>query len=193
MSSPDPEDNKKQKIKTAMLTLIAERGLHNTPMSQVTKHAKVSAGAIYHHFDSKKALITELYLDMKQDFAAITTNGDSPNATYKSRFIAVWHQLYQLLTNDPLKMSFIEQCTTSPLISDETRQKGEGYMMHLIDFFQDGIEQGHLKQMPVILIGSLMYSSVSGTAKLDLTGCMPITSELIALSAECFWDGIKAS
>ena len=37
----------------ATIILSAERGVHDTPMSEIYKKAGVSAGTIYHHFRSK--------------------------------------------------------------------------------------------------------------------------------------------
>ena len=57
---------KMQCILKATLELIAENGLHATPMSQVSKQSGVSAGTIYHYFSSKDVLINQLYLDIKR-------------------------------------------------------------------------------------------------------------------------------
>jgi AcrR family transcriptional regulator len=62
------KSDKETAILEATLDLIAERGFHNTPMSQIAKQSGVSAGIIYHYFDNKEALIYELYRDIKKRY-----------------------------------------------------------------------------------------------------------------------------
>jgi len=63
-----PKDNrpsdKRGAILDAALHLIAERGFHNTPVSKIAEVSGVSAGIIYHYFDSKDELIQELYREV---------------------------------------------------------------------------------------------------------------------------------
>ncbi len=47
----------RNKILDAALKLFAERGYHNTSISQLTQEAGVSKGLLYNYFDSKKALL----------------------------------------------------------------------------------------------------------------------------------------
>ena len=186
------ETNKRQRIKRATLELIAEHGLHNTPMSQISKHAQVSAGAIYHHFTSKDELITELYLDQKREMADRLLPALNINASYQGRWLQLWKNFYAFLTSDPLKLSFVEQCSTSPLISEDDKLRGEEFLLPMLKFLEDGMEQGHLKHMPVYLLGYLFYGSVLTTAKFKETGMMDISSEHIELAALSSWDGLKA-
>ena len=46
-------EDKRTAILQATLRLISENGFHGTAMSKVAKEAGVSAGIIYHYFDSK--------------------------------------------------------------------------------------------------------------------------------------------
>lgn len=47
----------KNKILDAALKLFAERGFHNTSISQITKEAGVSKGLLYNYFQKKEELI----------------------------------------------------------------------------------------------------------------------------------------
>ena len=64
-------DDKRAAILAATLRLISKNGFHGTAMSKVAKEAGVSAGIIYHYFDSKDELMDELYKEIKRNFRRI--------------------------------------------------------------------------------------------------------------------------
>lgn len=57
---------KKDSILLAALQLLAERGVHNTPMSAVAKVAGTGMGTIYNYFPTKEVLINDIYVYIKQ-------------------------------------------------------------------------------------------------------------------------------
>ncbi len=64
-------DDKRAAILAATLRLISKNGFHGTAMSKVAKEAGVSAGIIYHYFDSKDELMDELYIGDQAQFRRV--------------------------------------------------------------------------------------------------------------------------
>ncbi len=184
--------DKKQRILNATMELIAENGLHNTPMSQVSKRSKVSAGTIYHYFESKEEIINHLYLDLKKEIIDSAFHNYDRETPYQQRFFLVWRNFFDYLISKSHQLSFIEQCSTSPLISDKAKEAGHHYMKPLGEFTQEGIETGNLKKMDIQLIISLIYGSIVSTAKLQISGSLEITDEHREVAAQSCWDGLKA-
>ncbi len=184
--------DKKQAILEATMELIAENGLHATPMSQVIKRSGVSAGTIYHYFPSKEAIINELYLNLKREIIEAAFSGYDNSNPYEERFFLIWRNYFNYLVSNPRQLSFTEQCSTSPLISAEAREEGYRYLSPMIEFTEDGIESGHLKDMEIKLISFLLYGSIVSTAKLHLSGALEITEGLREAAARSCWDGLKA-
>jgi AcrR family transcriptional regulator len=58
------------KIVHHALMLFSRRGFDRTSMSAVAKAAGVSPGLIYHYFDSKEALLREIFLESMADVRA---------------------------------------------------------------------------------------------------------------------------
>ncbi|MBP0016377.1 MAG: TetR/AcrR family transcriptional regulator [Cyanobacteria bacterium SBLK] len=186
-------DDKKQRILDATMELIAENGLHATPMSQISKRSKVSAGTIYHYFSNKDELINYLYLELKKEmFDAAFLGYDLPTP-YQKRFLLIWRNTFNFLISRPKHLSLIEQCTTSPLISEEVQEKTNRYLATALGFITEGIESGHLKKMDNQLILSLMYGSILSTVKLQFAGDLEITDEHREAAALFCWDGLKAN
>ena len=64
----DRVKDKRTAILDATLKLISKNGFHGTKMHMVVQEAGVSAGLVYHYFESKDELIDELYRRVKRDF-----------------------------------------------------------------------------------------------------------------------------
>jgi len=183
--------DKKQRILDATMELIAENGLHATPMSQISKRSQVSAGAIYNYFSSKEALINNLYLNVKKEIFDLAFRGYDIHNPYKERFLLIWRNIFNYLILKPMQLSFFEQCSTSPLISKEAREVGNKYLAPLAGFVTEGIESGYLKKMNIQLILSLIFGTVVSIAKLHLSGRLEITDEQREIAALSCWDGLK--
>lgn len=184
-------DDKKQRILDATLELIAENGLHATPMSQVSERSGVSAGAIYHHFSSKEALINHLYLDIKREIVNTVLRGYDIRVSYRERFFIIWKNYFNFLISNPIKLSFLEQCSTSPLISKEAKEAGEKFAAPLIGFVMEGIESGYIKNLDVRLIFFYIHGTVVSIAKLQLSDKMEMTEKQMEETAQTCWDGLK--
>ncbi len=184
--------DKKQRILDATMELIAENGLHATPMSQISKRSQVSAGAIYNYFSSKEALINHLYLNVKKEIFDLAFRGYDIQSPYKDRFLLIWRNVFNYLILKPMQLSFFEQCSTSPLISEEARELGNKYLAPLAGFVTEGIESGYLKKMNIQLILSLIFGTIVSIAKLHLSGRLEITDEQRDIAAQSCWDGLKA-
>lgn len=113
--------DKENAILEATLSLIAERGFHNTPMSMIAKQASVSAGIVYHYFDNKDALIHELYKDIKRRYAEALLQVDA-TVGWAVYFEHVWLNAFTFYVSHPAETRFLEQYENSPFgqhISDD--------------------------------------------------------------------------
>jgi AcrR family transcriptional regulator len=183
---------KRQLILDATMELIAENGLHNTPMSLVSKRSGVSTGSIYHYFESKDDIINHLYLEKKKEIMNAIFKDYNADAPFKKRFFHIWKNYYDYLIENPSQLSFVEQCSTSPLISEKTKEESREYYMPLIEFTEEGIKSGISKNTDVMLILNFVHGSVVSTAKLQFTGMVEIDEELRETAAQFCWDGLKA-
>src|SRR6185503_418939 len=61
--------DKREAIMTAALELFVERGFFGTAVPEIADKAGVGAGTIYRYFESKEALVNELYRQEKRLFA----------------------------------------------------------------------------------------------------------------------------
>lgn len=182
--------NKKHSIFKTTLKLISELGLHNTPMSLVSKKSGVSIGAIYHHFESKEHLINELYLFVKQGLITEIFDRVDMKQSFKETFYKIWSNYYHYLINNPDIVSFIEQCSISPIINEQTRTEAEKFAEPLINFITNGIQKKFLKENETELILAILNGNVVALAKLYISELLTIDHEVENKAIEISWKGL---
>lgn len=184
-------EDKKVRVMAATVQLVAENGIHATPMTQVSKLAHVSAGAIYHYFDSKETIIRETYLFLKQAHIDTMVQCDDSDAEYRERFLNFWQVLFQCFLAQG-HFSFIEQCALSPIIDADTAQKVAEIKQPIADFFVQGITDKHIVDMPHYLLFYLIFSSIASAVKIQLSEHFPALTETEILQAALYcWNGLK--
>lgn len=94
--------------------MIAERGLHDTPMSLIVKHSGASAGTIYHYFTDKDDLIRALYKYVKTKFDAALVAGYSSELPHAEAFRQMWRNAYNFYYTHNTEAKFLDQYENSP-------------------------------------------------------------------------------
>jgi len=182
--------DKVERIFEATFELVAEHGIHNTPVSAISKRSGVATGTIYHYFDSKETLINALYLSLKESMLQAVMAGHDAERGYKARFFRIWLNYYNYLATNGDVLRFVEQCASVPIITAETQQQVDAIVSPLLTFFEQGIRGGTLKLDNVHLVISLLHGSVVSLAKLQLSGHLAVTDEVKASVAEFNWKGL---
>ncbi|WP_026462976.1 TetR/AcrR family transcriptional regulator [Adhaeribacter aquaticus] len=184
---------KKKAIFESTLELVKVNGFHGTPMSQIAKNAGVAAGTIYHYFESKDALIMELYgYILNQRMAALLT-ADNEQMEFKERFLNFWISYCNFYIQHPKALFFIEQFVNSPYGTRDPVNETERFQNEFKDFVISGIETGILKPIDGYLLGPLIHGSIVTTAKIHLCRKIELTTNELRQVAEVIWDGIKIS
>jgi AcrR family transcriptional regulator len=89
------------------MELIAENGNQKTTISMVAKHAGVSSGYLYTHFESKEALIDELIHDTYLDVLAKLVKIGESNKSIELMISDFLMSLMNLANEDSIKAKFL--------------------------------------------------------------------------------------
>ncbi|QNL48866.1 TetR/AcrR family transcriptional regulator [Olivibacter sp. SDN3] len=185
---------KKENILNSMLELIASHGLQGVSMSSLAKKANVAAGTIYHYFESKDAMILELFQYVRTSINnEIFKIKDRITDNYKDRFQGIWMNLCQYYIAHPEVLSFMEQFYSSPFqkkIKDRDLQFREN---SLTVFFKLGVDQKHIKSNDLHIISSIFIGSITIAAKKHINGYYPVTDKELRIMAAIIWDGLKCT
>jgi AcrR family transcriptional regulator len=183
--------SKRASILKATLDLISERGFHNTPITMIAKQAGVSSGIIYYYFENKEALIYELYKDIKLKLLRAAVGAFSEQASYRERFLAGWKRAIRYYIHHPKEIKFLEQFENSPYAQPDWQEMFSDEIRAATAFFQQGIQEGVLKDFQLEVSMGLGFGVALLLAKQHIRGEIDLTDELIDAAADASWDAIK--
>ncbi len=183
--------DKKEAILQSTLELIGSNGFHGSPMSLIAKNAGVAAGTIYHYFPSKEILIYELYDHIKLNLKLAMFANDNKGIPFKDRFFNLFTNLCCHYIENPNAVTFLEQYASSPFLKCNPVHQKKNYNQEMIEFFNYGIEKGHLKKLDDQLLAPVFHGTIISTAKHHIIGRYKFTQESLLNVAQIIWDGIK--
>lgn len=161
--------DKRSAILDTAMELIGEQGFHNTPMSQIAKQAGVSAGIIYHYFESKDDLIKELYREIKVKMTdAIFRDAPAGLSTVET-MRHLWLNAYKFYVAHPKETVFLEQYENSPFykhLPEDFNEEAEAFTRQI---YQE-IAEGKLIDLPIMVLYSMTIGVALSLAKQHIQG-----------------------
>ena len=110
-------------LRSALRSLVAERGLHATAVSAVAERAGVAAGTLYVHYPSKDALVLAAYVEVKRELAESAVARVDHRRPPGERFEELWMAVHGYLKQDPEQARFLLQIDASPYGSQGAQQQ----------------------------------------------------------------------
>lgn len=182
---------KRAAILEATLELISEQGFHGTAMSMIADKAGVGAGTIYRYFDSKKDLITQLYLEIKREMSKAFLAGYSEDLPLRERFRTLWLNMLHYYMHHPQETAFLEQFDNSPYVNTEVKEALAEYYEPLVRFFQYAFQEGVFKEMPLEMLPTFTLDVAVSLAKQHASGELTLDDETKELAMSACWDALK--
>ena len=182
---------KRAAILEATLELISAQGFHGTAMSMIADKAEVGAGTIYRHFDSKKDLITQLYLEIKREMSKAFLAGYSEDLSLRERFGTLWLNMIHYYMHHPQETAFMEQFDNSPYRNAVAKEAYAEYYEPLVRFFHYAFQEGVIKEMPLEMLGAFTVGVAISLAKLHASGELTLDDETKELAMSTCWDALK--
>jgi AcrR family transcriptional regulator len=174
----------------AALESLVKRGFYGTAMPQIAEKAGVSAGTIYHYFDSKEALVNALYRAWKTVVAQRVFTKFQPEAPVREQFRTMWHEMIAFALDQPTAFQFIELHNHASYLDDESRAVDR----NLKDFTRGVIQlaqaQGLLKPLDASILMELIFGAFVGMMRAHSEGRIVLSEQAIADAEEACWDAI---
>ncbi|TZF82708.1 TetR/AcrR family transcriptional regulator [Pedobacter sp. BS3] len=183
---------KRSAIVNSAIELIKDHGFHGTPISQIARNAGVAPATIYHYFPCKDELISDIYVQVKNDMALGLMTDDDPGKPFKARFLALWIRNCRYYIHHESVLNFLEQYVNSPYLKLYPEKESAIWQEKVIGFYRWGIDNGHLKPIEFELLAPIIRGSIVATAKLHHAKRREFTYEELENMALIIWDGIKA-
>ena len=186
--------DKKKEIMQAALELIAEHGFHGAPMAMIADRAGVGAGTIYRYFESKDALIAEIFSELEKTVVESLMRGYSVDRPLRDRFIHLSTMIIGYFIANAIHFRFIEQYMNSPYGVSLRRERLLGKARD-IDLFrhllQEGIDRRALKDLPLTLHFALAFGPILSLLRDHILGFLALDDVLIQKAVEACWDAVR--
>lgn len=193
---PDPSrsdvNDKRRAILDAALDLFAERGFHGTAVPLVAERAGVGAGTLYRYFESKEALVNELYREWKMSLAAALLADFPIGAPTRTQFAECYRRLCEFAIKHPKAFNFLELHHHAPYLDAQSRLCDEQVLGPIRAFAEQAREAEALKELPPELLMAIVYGSVVGMVRAAEAGHLPMPLQEALRQAEpCVWEAIR--
>jgi AcrR family transcriptional regulator len=94
-------------VKESTMALVAEQGTQKATISEVAKHAGVSAGYLYTHFESKEALINQLIHETYDEIYEMLIANSKRPASIKDKIRGFIKEFMGMAQREPVKAKFL--------------------------------------------------------------------------------------
>jgi TetR/AcrR family transcriptional regulator, repressor of fatR-cypB operon len=178
-------------ILLAALELFVERGFYGVAVPEIAERAKVGAGTIYRHFDSKEALVNALYRREKMRFLHISTTVQAASGG-RELFRALWQHMAGFVMANRAAFTFLELHHHAAYLDGESRALEQRSLDLFAKLVVAAQRRGELKDMPPNLLMAIVMGAFTGIVR----NCSERDRELTAaewkLAEQCVWEAIRA-
>lgn len=145
-------------------SLFLERGYAATSLDEVAAGARVTKGAVYHHFPSKRALYEALSDEAEQQAVAAIVEAASRHESAWDGAVAGLEAFLQLCV-DPAYGRLCFQEGPSVMGFDDWWRQGEKYFVSLTHAMLTGLrEQGLVETDDAEVLAQLLFGAVTAAA-----------------------------
>lgn len=183
--------DKKQRILEATLALLARCGFHGFSMKQLATEAGVATGTIYLYFKDREALIAELHSSIITAFAQAAFTDFDAQRPLKQQYQRICGNIWQFcIENRSITLS---KAQFDHLPTDVLRsQRSDAWQQFqpLRDLFQQGRDNGQIKNLPDDVLGSLSFEPYLYMASQQLLDVIDVDQTQLQQIMDASWDAI---
>jgi AcrR family transcriptional regulator len=184
--------DKRELIMTAALELFVERGFYGTAVPEIADRAGVGAGTIYRYFESKEALVNEIYRAQKLLFGRIATDDFPATAPIREQFRALWTRMARFAIEHPSSFVFLELHHHARYLDAASRAVEQRMTELFARIVINAQTRGALKPGdPRVLMGLVMGAFI-GVIRHCVDVDRPPGDADWTLAEQCMWEAIRA-
>lgn len=186
------KDMTRQKLRDALVAEAVENGIAAVNIARIVKRAKVSAGTVYVHFESKDDMLRQVYLQLKSEFHDhVTRHRDEPDSAKLVRHM--WFDMFDFVRDRPRDFLFLEYAAAAKLLPPEQQAIADGYARDIAALLRRGVDDGTLAPLEPGLLSLLLVAPAMQLARGAVIAGRPITQEVVSQAFDRVWLSIAAN
>ena len=186
-----PLGDKRQAILDAALDLFAERGFHGTAVPLVADRAGVGAGTVYRYFDSKEALVNELFQFWKQLLGRALLEDFPLNKGTRAQFHEIWKRLFEFAALHPKAVAFLELHHHRDYLDARSRAVESALLTPLKAFVLDAQKQKTLRPTTPEVLMAMVYGTFTALLRASAEKHITLSQALLDEAENALWDAVR--
>tara|TARA_Y100000758_G_C16018230_1_gene410127 strand:+ start:132 stop:728 length:597 start_codon:yes stop_codon:yes gene_type:complete len=181
--------DKRQAILRAALKVFAEGGVNGVPMPVLAEQAQVGTGTIYRYFDSKEALVNELFREEKLAMAKRLYGDLDSSRPPKELFAQAWQRIAAFSREDPEAYRFLELQDHRPYLDAQSREVEQQVLKPIIAQYRALQRQGIFRRdIRAEVLMSMVWGAFVNLIKAERDGHIQLTEDDINGAFEACWS-----
>jgi len=182
---------RREAILNAALDLFCERTFEGAAVPLIASNAGVSAGTIYHYFESKEALVNALYQHWKGHLKQMLADEAPRGAPAREEFQHWWRTLWRFASKYPRAFAFLETHHHAAYLDATSLAISDGLLDGARAFVRRGQRARTVRRgNPDVLI-AMVLGAFTGLVKLTDGEGLDYSARAVADTEECAWRMIS--
>ncbi len=182
--------DKRKKVLQTTLFMIHETGIQATSMAKISKRSGVAVGTIYHYFQSKEALITELYRSIKMELLDRIFDGFEASEDIREGFERVIRRMIDFAKNQPEAYAFVEGYAASPEIDPDVKAEVYNAYQNHIEYMYAELKQKSPEIISIHLLNVYLDGALSFLIRACIAGSIKWDDPEVDTYIEMVWRGM---
>lgn len=184
MARPRSED-RRNAILSAGTRIIASQGLA-APTAAIAKEAGVSNGSLFVYFDTKAALLNELYVALKIEMTGAATAGLDAEGETREQVRRMWTQWLRWAAGNPEKRRALAQLQVADDITADSHRTVSAAFRGIADLLERSRASGPMRDAPLGFVLALTNAIADTT--IDAVIREPAEAEVLSSAAfDAIW------
>ncbi|WP_105258068.1 TetR/AcrR family transcriptional regulator [Pseudoalteromonas sp. T1lg88] len=185
------DDNKKQAIYRAAMSVVTEQGLAGASMSKIGRAAGVSASTLYVYFENKEDMLNKLYVMLKEESANAYFGDVNNDTSVKSVFCQYIRNMFAFFIANPIMFSFQEQFKNSPNVSAQARARGLECDAPLHELYTRAVTEGLVVSYPKPVVHALTIAPITYLIQAHLNREIEVDAQLLEATVDMAWRAVS--
>ena len=139
----------------AATRVVAAEGLGASTAS-IAREAGVSTGTLFVYFETKTALINELFVVLKSEMGRVATEGLRADTSPREQVRSMWDRWIAWALDDPDKRRALAHLTVAEELSDDSRLAVHAAYAGTAEILGQVVADGPMREVPLSFVSTLM-------------------------------------
>lgn len=157
--------------------------------ASIAREAGVSTGTLFVYFESKTALVNELYVVLKSAMAREASEGLRSGAPPREQLRAMWDRWIAWAVDNPDRRRAIAHLSVAEELTDDSRLAAHTAYAAIAEVLQEIVAEGPMRDAPLGFTSTLMSAMADATIDDLITDPDP-TGSRSALAFDAMWRAL---